>query len=132
MDETQNSSVVIVDGDRLMRMLLKTILREDGYKVLGEAASGNAALNMCERTRPTLVCLDVNTPGLSGIEVLKSLRQRLPDTTVVVITGDATMSTVREAVSYGAAGYIIKPFKPAHVSSALRTALKNSAPGTFG
>jgi two-component system, chemotaxis family, chemotaxis protein CheY len=132
MNETQNASVVIVDDDRLMRALLGTILKQEGYQFLGEATDGHEALTMCEHTRPALVCLDINMPGPSGIEVLKILRERLPETRVVVISGDASMATVREAVSYGAAGYIIKPFTPARVGAALRAALRGSGEHPFG
>ena len=73
-----------------------------------------------------VVCLDVNMPGPSGLEVLKSIQRASPETVVVMITGDATMATVRDAVGYGAAGYIIKPFRAGHIGRAIRAAMKGA------
>lgn len=114
----------MVDDDTLMREVLKALLREEGFLVAGEAKDGQSALALIERACPDLVCLDVNMPGMSGIEVLKAIKARSGDCRVVMITGDATMSTVREAVGFGAVGYIVKPFKAGRVGAALRAALK--------
>jgi two-component system, chemotaxis family, chemotaxis protein CheY len=116
--------VLVVDDDNLMRELLKAILREEGYRVVGDAKDGQAALAACDKLTPDLVCLDVNMPGMSGIDILKTLRRQHTNTRVVMITGDSSLTTVREAVSHGAAGYIIKPFSSARVADALREALK--------
>lgn len=117
--------VLVVDDDKLMREILKAILREEGFAVYGEASDGQAALEACEKDVPDVVCLDVNMPGLSGIETLAALRTKFPKLHVVIITGDASSATVREAVSQGATGYIIKPFSTARVADALKAALKD-------
>jgi two-component system chemotaxis response regulator CheY len=116
--------VLVVDDDNLMRELLKAILRDEGYQIVGDAKDGQSALAACDKLTPDLVCLDVNMPGMNGIELLKTLRRQHPNTRVVMITGDSSLTTVREAVSHGAAGYIIKPFSSARVADALRVALK--------
>lgn len=79
-----------------------------------------------------MVCLDVNMPGMSGIDALKAIRDRFPDVRVVMITGDASMTTVREAVGFGAVGFIIKPFKAARVGASLRAAMKAPTDSPFG
>lgn len=117
---------LVVDDDTLMRELLKAILRDEGYQVIGEAKDGAAAVAACEKNPPDLVCLDVNMPGMSGIDTLRALRGIHDDLCVVMVTGDSSLSTVREAVSYGAAGYIIKPFTHARVADALKAALKQA------
>lgn len=124
--------VMVVDDDTLMREVLKALLRDEGFQVVGEARDGPGALSLVERTQPDIVCLDVNMPGLSGIDVLKSIRQKFPDIRVVMITGDSSMGTVREAVGFGAMGYIIKPFKAGRVSASLRAALKTPLDSPFG
>ncbi|MBI5331427.1 MAG: response regulator [Betaproteobacteria bacterium] len=123
--------VLVVDDDNLMRQLLKAILNEEGYQVVGEARDGASALPLVDKLRPELVCLDVNMPGLSGVEVLKLIQERVPGTKVVMITGDSSMTTVREVVSYGALGYIIKPFNQARVASAIKAALKGPSDSPF-
>jgi two-component system chemotaxis response regulator CheY len=123
--------VLVVDDDTLMREVLKALLRDEGFDVAGEARDGQSALACLERTRPELVCLDVNMPGMSGIDVLKNIRSTYPDIRVVMITGDSTMGTVRDAVGFGAMGYIIKPFKSGRVGLALRAALKTQLDSPF-
>ncbi|MBK6742051.1 MAG: response regulator [Hydrogenophilales bacterium] len=120
--------VLVVDDDNIMRELLKAILREEGYRVAGEAKDGESALTACDDLSPEVVCLDVNMPGMSGIETLRILRGKHPQVRIIMITGDASLNTVREAVSLGAAGFIIKPFSQGRVADALRAALKPSAP----
>jgi len=123
--------VMVVDDDTLMREVLKALLRDEKFEVVGEARDGQSALALLERSRPDIVCLDVNMPGMSGIDVLKSIRSSYPEIRVVMITGDSTMGTVREAVGFGAMGYIIKPFKAGRVSASLRAAMKTSLDSPF-
>lgn len=125
------SKVLVVDDDNLMREVLKAILREEGFSVVGEARDGQGALTQLGKLNPDVVCLDVNMPGMSGLDVLKAIQSAAPDTKVIMVTGDASMTTVREAVSYGAAGYIIKPFKAGRVGPAIRAALKGPGDSPF-
>ncbi|KAF0103674.1 MAG: response regulator receiver [bacterium] len=119
--------VLVVDDDTLMRELLKALLRDEGFTVAGEAKDGQSALAQVDRVRPDLVCLDVNMPGMSGIDVLKAIKARCESCRVVMISGDASMATVREAVGYGAVGFIVKPFKAGRVGASLRAAMKAPA-----
>ncbi len=116
--------VLVVDDDTLMREVLKALLRDEGFSVAGEAKDGQSALAQLERTQPDLICLDVNMPGMSGLDVLKAIKAKCRDCRVVMISGDSSMSTVREAVGFGAVGFIVKPFKAGRVGAALRAALK--------
>ncbi len=127
-----SARVVVVDDDTLMREVLKALLREEGFQVAGEARDGGDALSLIQRVLPDVVCLDVNMPGMTGIDVLKAVRGRHPQIRVVMITGDSSMSTVREAVGYGAVGFIVKPFKAGRVGAALRAALKTPVDTPFG
>jgi two-component system chemotaxis response regulator CheY len=121
--------VLVVDDDTLMREILKAILRDEGFGLFGEAKDGVSALAQLERGKPDLVCLDVNMPGMSGLDVLKAMQARVPGMPVLMVTGDASMNTVREAVSLGAVGYLIKPFNAKRVADSLNAALKT---GSFG
>ncbi len=128
-------SVLVVDDDTLMREVLKAVLRDEGFKIAGEAKDGQSAISMLERLEkhlPDVVCLDLNMLGISGLETLKAIRSKFPGITVVMISGDSSMDTVREAVGYGASGFVIKPFKSGQVGSSLRAALKDSGNTSFG
>ena len=119
--------VLVVDDDTLMREVLKAVLRDEGFDVAGEAKDGQSALAQIDRGLPDLVCLDVNMPGMSGLEVLKAIKVKHKECRVVMISGDSSMATVREAVGFGAVGFIVKPFKAGRVGAALRAALKAPA-----
>jgi two-component system, chemotaxis family, chemotaxis protein CheY len=114
--------VAVVDDDRLVRELLKGILREDGFQIVGEAGNGEAAITLCEAEKPDIVCLDVEMPRMNGIDVLKAIKAKCPSAHVIMFAGEAdvNVNTVREAVTNGADGYIIKPFRAAKVSETIR------------
>lgn len=132
-NDNKSSRVLVVDDDTLMREILKAILRDEGYGLFGEAKDGVSALAQLERGRPDLICLDVNMPGMSGLEVLKAIQQKAPGLPVLMVTGDASMNTVREAVSYGAVGYLIKPFNAKRVADSINAVLRTAAsPSPFG
>ncbi|OYY93819.1 MAG: hypothetical protein B7Y41_10165 [Hydrogenophilales bacterium 28-61-23] len=124
--------VLVVDDDTLMREVLKALLRDEGFEIAGEARDGHSALALLERVRPDMVCLDVNMPGMSGIDVLKNIRSLYPDIRVVMISGDSSTGTVRDAVGFGAVGFIIKPFKAGKVTSALHAAMRTPVDSPFG
>jgi two-component system, chemotaxis family, chemotaxis protein CheY len=124
--------VLVVDDDKLMREVLKAILRSEKFAISGEAWNGEAALSHVERYKPDIVCLDINMEGMSGIDALKAIRDTYPEIKVVMISGDASAATVRDAVSLGALGYIIKPFNAARVAATLRAAMKAPTDSPFG
>jgi DNA-binding NarL/FixJ family response regulator len=117
-------SAVIVDDSGSIRLLLKGILEEIDIKVLGIASSGREGVEVVRRTHPALVCLDVDMPGMSGLEALPEVRAASPQTKVVMVTGNATRSVVEAAVAGGARGYFLKPIRPAKVEEFMRKLLQ--------
>ncbi|MDA2938421.1 response regulator [Acidobacteria bacterium AH-259-A15] len=103
--------VLIVDDALFMRSVLKDILKEAGYEIVGEAATGEEALAQFRRFKPTLVTLDMVMPGLPGMDVLKEILKSDPAANVIVISALGQESFVEEALDLGAKGYIVKPFK---------------------
>ena len=112
-------TVLIVDDNEIMRSLLKAILREEPYEVVGEARDGISALESLARLTPDIVLLDVVMPEIDGIEVLRNARRDHPDTAVIMVTGNASAENVQEALKSGAAGSVVKPFNAAKVVDAL-------------
>jgi len=104
--------VVIVDDAAAVRGLLRTLLSEEGYKVVGELASGASLPELVARVEPDLVCLDYNLPGSDGLELLNILHETHPDVAVVLITGSSEPDIESAAAEAGAAGFIRKPFSP--------------------
>lgn len=101
-------SVVLVDDHDLFRGGLREILEENGLRVVGEAASGGEALDLVERLAPDVVVMDINMPGISGVEATRRLATRAPRARVVVLTISADDGDIMDALMAGAAGYLVK------------------------
>jgi putative two-component system response regulator len=104
----QKKSILVVDDEigprESLRMILKTI-----YDV-HTAADGIEALQYISKEKVDLVTLDLNMPGLSGIEVLRAIRKMNPNIGVIVITGYGTEKNIQEASKYGATHILCKPY----------------------
>ena len=115
MAKSKKPAVVVVDDDIMMREMLKLILRSDEYNVIGEAANGKNAIALCESLKPGLVLLDINMPEMDGFQALEEIRKICPDTLVIMISAEATMDRVSEAIKKGAVGFVVKPLNAASV-----------------
>ncbi|GAB6038407.1 chemotaxis response regulator CheY [Fundidesulfovibrio butyratiphilus] len=104
--------VLVVDDFSTMRKIVKNMLRKAGVKQVVEAENGKVALEMLERQAFNLVVLDWNMPGVSGLDVLKTIRadERLHCMPVLMVTSEALESQVLIAVQAGVTNYIVKPF----------------------
>lgn len=117
-------SAVIVDDSGAIRLLLKGVLQEIGIKVIGLASNAEEGIEVVRKTRPALVCLDVNMPGISGLDALPHIQAACPPTKVVMVTGNASRPVVQAAIAGGAIGYFLKPIRPALVEEFMRKLLK--------
>jgi len=115
MEESEKPSVIVVDDDHLMREMLKFILRSEDYPVIGEASNGQDAIALCAKQKPDLVLLDINMPKMDGLQVLGEILKISPATMVLMVSAEATMDKVREAINKGAAGFVVKPLNVASV-----------------
>ena len=110
---------VIADDDNVTRHLLRTLLRQHGIEVVGEACNGKEALLKCAATIPDILFLDINMQEMDGFETLQSARQTMPNLAVIMISSDSTADNVQKAHASGADGFIVKPFTPARVMDAV-------------
>lgn len=116
----RRTSIMIVDDNDMMRSILRGMLRGETYDVVGEARNGVQAVEMADRLKPDIVCLDVMMPEKNGIEALVEIKAARPSTVVVMITSNADADTVQQAIGNGASGFIIKPFNAARVLDTLQ------------
>lgn len=116
---TVRGKVLIVDDNDVTRELLRTIVRREQYNIVGEALNGAAALEAMKRLAPTIVLLDLVMPELDGFEVLRKIRAGYPATAVIVVTAHTSAENIRAVLDAGAAGVVVKPFKPAQVVESL-------------
>ncbi|ADQ45710.1 response regulator receiver protein [Caldicellulosiruptor kronotskyensis 2002] len=117
--------ILIVDDAVFIRKVLRGILQELGEEVVGEASSGNEALRMVKEYRPDVVTLDITLPDMSGLELLKKIKEISSSTQVVMITAISNHEVVKEAMKVGATNYITKPFSREKVEEVLKKVEKN-------
>jgi DNA-binding NtrC family response regulator len=101
--------VLIVDDEPSMRTALSETVRRLGYQVRG-AIDGVDAIEQIERIKPWLVVTDLKMPRLTGLELVKAIKQKSPQTFIVLMTAFGTVETAVEAMKYGANDYLLKPF----------------------
>lgn len=123
-NDQKRMRVFIVDDNDVVRRLLSGIVRQDEtLQFVGEATSGESALDAIRVKSPDVICLDMMMPGINGLDVLERLREVAPQARVVMITGYPTADLVGKARELGAAGFVVKPFNAAKVLSSIHSAL---------
>ena len=107
---TPKATLLIVEDDTFTRTSMTAYLKAEGYDVL-KASSGVEALEVIRGTQPDLVITDLRMPEMGGLELLKILKEDLPQLPVIIISGEGTMGNVIEALQHGARDYIQKPIQ---------------------
>ena len=102
------SSVLLVDDEAHIRLYLKALLKRLGVETFYEASDGEPAIALYEQEKPDLVLLDVNMPGMDGLEVLERITAKDPDAVVIMLTAQASRKVVERSSEGGARQYIRK------------------------
>jgi DNA-binding response OmpR family regulator len=114
--------ILVADDDVHIVMVLSRFLVAEGYTVFS-AVNGAAALVVAEREKPDMVLLDINMPGMSGVDVLRSLSEKMPDTGVLMITGNSDEEVARTCLKNGAFDYLSKPVNLASLGTIVKARL---------
>lgn len=115
--------LVLVDDHQIMREGLRLVLaREPAFEVVGEAADGESALALILQLHPDVALVDIEMPRLNGIELAARLRAECPDTKVLILSGAAEFSSVREALRAGVSGFLMKTGAADELTRAIRAA----------
>ena len=122
-----DATILIVDDEPQIRRVMRTTLTSHGYSVV-EAASGEEALEKLRAERPDLIILDVNMPGISGLEACAEIRTS-SDVPIIMLTIRNTERDKVQALDAGADDYVVKPFGVQELMARIRAALRRSAPG---
>lgn len=129
MAESDSIRIVIADDHALLREGLRRVLEmEDGFKVVGEAGDGLAALERVRETEPDVVVLDISMPGINGIEATRQIKSECPSTSVIALTIHDDQAYVLEIIKAGGQGYLLKDSEPAKIVEAINIVL---AGGTY-
>ena len=124
----EKPNILIIDDELELCELLRMILKPS-YNIL-IAENGYQALEIIKQVPIDLITLDLSMPGLSGIDVLKEVRESNKDIRVIVITGYESLGTITKASQYGVYDYISKPFTAADVTMVVQRALDRKRCGT--
>jgi two-component system, OmpR family, alkaline phosphatase synthesis response regulator PhoP len=118
-------TVVIADDESSMRLLVHATIESDEYRVV-EASDGTEAWALIQKLRPSLVLLDVQMPGQSGLEVLKLIKDdpTLASTRVILLTAKAQETDIESGLIAGADFYLTKPFSPLDLLTRVEEALE--------
>jgi DNA-binding NarL/FixJ family response regulator len=112
--------VVLADDHPAFRAGLRLLLQDSGLEVVGEAADGPAAVDAVVASRPDVALLDLQMPGLTGVEVTRRLQEVAPETRVLVLTMIEADETVLAAIQAGAWGYLLKGAGQEEIERAVR------------
>ena len=117
-----NTKILVVDDDEVVRLSYLRSLANTQW-IVESTRDGNDALRAMEEKGFDVVLLDLRMPGKDGMEVLKAIKDKWPETEVVIITGYPSIETVKEAVRLGACDYLAKPVGPDDVFNAANDAV---------
>ncbi|MBQ9681012.1 MAG: response regulator [Aeriscardovia sp.] len=120
--ENNNRKVVVAEDEALIRLDVVEALEDAGYRVVGQAANGDEAVELARSERPGVVIMDVKMPGSDGIAAAKTITEE-GIAPVVMLTAFSQQSLVKEASDAGAMAYVVKPFVPEKLFPAIEVAM---------
>lgn len=118
--------IFIVDDAVFMRMMIKDILTQNGYQVIGEAENGRVAVEKYKELRPDLTTMDITMPEMDGINAVKEIRKFDAQAAIIMCSAMGQQAMVIDAILAGARDFVVKPFEPERVIEAVSKALKKA------
>jgi response regulator NasT len=115
------TTIVIAEDEAIIRLDLRELLEEEGYRVVGEAGRGDQAVELARNLRPDLVILDVKMPGMDGIEAARQITAE-GVCAVLMLTAFSQREVVEQARDAGAVAYLVKPFQKQDLVPAIELA----------
>ncbi|OHD70243.1 MAG: two-component system response regulator [Spirochaetes bacterium RBG_13_68_11] len=116
-------NVMIVDDLAFIKIVLRDILEKAGFRVVGEASNGDEAIRVYLDKRPDVVLMDITMPGMDGLTALKKIREHDPNARIIICSALGQQRLIVQAIQLGAKDFIVKPFQPQRIISALKKAL---------
>lgn len=123
MTASQSIRVMLVDDHTMVRRGLATFLQVyDDLELVGETASGEAAIQLCERLRPDVILMDLVMPDMDGVAATRAIRQQFPTVEVIALTSFKEEGLVQKALQAGAISYLLKDVSADELAKAIRAA----------
>jgi len=121
---------IVEDNHQLRGTLALVVSRADGFQCLSHYASAEEALKALPEVRPNVVLMDINLPGMNGVECVRQLKQILPNTQIVMLTAYEDTENIFNSLAAGASGYLLKRTSSAELLAALREVSQGGSPMT--
>jgi DNA-binding NarL/FixJ family response regulator len=121
---------IVEDNDQLRGTLARLIDREEGFRCLSQYPNAEAAIEALPNDKPDVVLMDINLPGMNGVECVRKLKQLAPKTQVVMLTAYEDTENIFNALAAGANGYLLKRAPRAELLDALREVCRGGSPMT--
>lgn len=121
---------IVEDNEQLRGTLARMIGRADGFQCVGQHGSAEAALEAIPGESPNVVLMDINLPGMNGVECVRKLKQLLPQTQVVMLTAYEDTENIFNSLAAGASGYLLKRSKSTEILEAIRDVQNGGSPMT--
>ncbi|RYD99882.1 MAG: response regulator transcription factor [Sphingobacteriales bacterium] len=129
MKRTSDIQIVLVEDDSVIRDSFQFLLNEEeGYAVTGAFANAEDAIKSVAALDPDIVLLDIQLPGISGLQALPKIKALVPDVAVIILSVNEHQDTVFEALSKGAAGYLTKNTPPQKILEAVNEVMLGGGP----
>lgn len=124
--EAVQHDILVIEDEVAVNNNIRKILAKKGYQV-DQAVTKEEALQKIEQTSYKLVLLDLKIPGVKGLELLRAIREKRPESMVIIITGYASIETAKETARLGAVAYLPKPFTPTEIREVTESAVQLAA-----
>ncbi|HXC99940.1 MAG TPA: response regulator transcription factor [Verrucomicrobiae bacterium] len=121
---------IVEDNEQLRGTLVKLIDREEGFQCVSNYGDAESALAGLPNDKPNVVLMDINLPGINGVECVRRLKQLLPETLAIMLTAYEDTENIFNALAAGAAGYLLKRAPRAEILDAIRDVCKGGSPMT--
>ena len=121
---------IVEDNDQLRATLVRVLSRADGFRFVSEYGNAEAALKGLPEERPEVVLMDINLPGMNGVECVRQLKQLSPRIQIIMLTVYEDTENIFNALAAGATGYMLKRTPRAELLEAIREVHKGGSPMT--
>jgi DNA-binding NarL/FixJ family response regulator len=121
---------IVEDSDQLRGTLARVIGRAAGFQCLSQYANAEAALEAIPKEKPNVVLMDINLPGMNGVECARRLKQIIPDTLIVMLTAYEDTENIFNSLAAGASGYLLKRTSSAELLAAIKDVHSGGSPMT--
>jgi DNA-binding NarL/FixJ family response regulator len=118
--------ILLADDHDLVRRGLRPLIESEwGWEICGEASNGREAVAMAEKLQPQIVVLDVQMPELNGVEATRQIKRALPETEVLILTGQESEDLVHQILAAGARGYLLKSDAGSQIIPAIKALIEH-------